>query len=128
MKDVPLSYLYLSRHIERCESIPTLHIDVGVVSHEDLHDLYLPGKAGNVQGGAAPLRDRVDLGALGQQLCYDALVTLLAGQVQRIESVLAKKKQIKLMGPEEIYVLYLATVLISSIEQMIKANSPHCMY
>ena len=90
LKDVPLSYHHLSRHIERCESVLTLHIDAGVVSHEDLHDLYLPGQAGNVQGGAAPLRDRVDRGTLGQQLCYDALVTLLAGQVQRIESSLAK--------------------------------------
>ena len=111
-KNVQLSYLYLSRHVEWSESILRLHIDAGGVSHKDLHDLVLPGEAGNVQGGVALLGGRVDLGAPGQQLRHDALVTLLAGQVQRIESVLAKKKQIKLMGPEEIYVLNLATVLI----------------
>ena len=115
--------LYLSRHVEWSESILRLHIDAGGVSHKDLHDLVLPGEAGNVQGGVALLGGRVDLGAPGQQLRHDALVTLLAGQVQRIESVLAKKKQIKLMGPEEIYVLNLATVLISSIDKIINDKS-----
>ena len=91
MEDVQLSYLYLSRHIEWGKSILRLHIDAGGVSHEDLHHLVLPGKAGNVQGGVASLCDQVDLGAPGQQLCYDALVTLLAGQVQRIETSLAKE-------------------------------------
>ena len=122
-KNVQLSYLYLSRHVEWSESILRLHIDAGGVSHKDLHDLVLPGEAGNVQGGVALLGGRVDLGAPGQQLRHDALVTLLAGQVQRIESVLAKKKQIKLMGPEEIYVLNLATVLISSIDKIINDKS-----
>ena len=98
------------------------------MSHKDLHDLVLPGEAGNVQGGVALLGGRVDLGAAGEQLCDNALVPLLAGKVQRIESVLANKKQIKLMAPEEIYGLNLATVLISSKDKMIKANSPHCMY
>ena len=77
-------FLYLSRHVERCESILRLDIDAGGVGHKDLHHLVLPGKAGNVQGGVALLRCRVNLGSPGEQLGHNALVTLLARKVQRI--------------------------------------------
>ena len=80
--------LDLSRHVEWGESILRLHVDAGGVSHEDLHDLVLPGEAGDVQGRVALLGGGVDLGAPGQQLCHNALVTLLASKVQRIESIL----------------------------------------
>ena len=113
-------HFYLSRHVERCETILRLHIDAGGVSHEDLHHLVLPGEAGDVQGGVALLRGRVDLGTPGKQLCHDALVALLAGQVQRIESVLAKKS-IKSNGSGRNFLCCLKHVKI-----MIKLNSPHC--
>ena len=84
-------FLHLSRHVERCESILRLDIDACGVRHKDLHHLVLPGKAGNVQGGVALLRCRVDLGSPGEQLGHNALVTLLTRQVQCIEAVLAKQ-------------------------------------
>ena len=59
--------------------------------HQDLDHLVLAGEAGDVQGGVALLRRRVDLRAPRQQLRDDALVPLLAGKVQGVESVLGKE-------------------------------------
>ena len=59
--------------------------------HQDLDHLVLAGEAGDVQGGVALLRRRVDLRAPRQQLRDDALVPLLAGKVQGVESVLAEE-------------------------------------
>ena len=83
--------LYLGRHVEWCESILRLNVDTGGVSHKDLHHLVLPGEAGDVQGGVALLRRRVDLRAPRQQLRDDALVPLLARKVQCVESVLEEE-------------------------------------
>ena len=58
---------------------------------QDLDHLVLAGEAGDVQGGVALLRRRVDLRAPRQQLSDDALVPLLAGKVQGVESVLGKE-------------------------------------
>ena len=58
---------------------------------QDLDHLVLAGEAGDVQGGVALLRRRVDLRAPRQQLRDDALVPLLARKVQCVESVLEEE-------------------------------------
>ena len=58
------------------------------MSEEDLDHLELAGQGADVEGGVPLLGRRVDLGAPGKQILDYQNVTLLAGQVQGVQTVL----------------------------------------
>ena len=58
------------------------------MSEEDLDHLELTSQGADVEGGVPLLGRRVDLGAPGEQVLDYQHVTLLAGQVQGVQTVL----------------------------------------
>ena len=58
------------------------------MSEEDLDHLELAGQGADVEGGVPLLGRRVDLGSPGEQILDYQHVTLLAGQVQGVQTVL----------------------------------------
>ena len=83
----------LGGEVERGEPILGLHIDTRVVSEEDLDHLELAGQGADVEGRVPLLSRRVDPGAPGQQVLHYEHVTLLTGQVQRVQTVLKGERE-----------------------------------
>ena len=85
--------ILLGGHVQRGEPILGLDIDTRVVSEEDLDHLELAGQGADVQGRVPLLGRRVDLGAPGEQILHYEHVTLLTGQVQRVQTVLKGERE-----------------------------------
>ena len=85
--------ILLGGHVERGEPILGLDIDTRVVSEEDLDHLELAGQGADVQGRVPLLGRRVDPGAPGEQVLHYEHVTLLAGQVQGVQTVLKGERE-----------------------------------
>ena len=75
-------------HVQRCEPILGLDIDASRVSHQDLDNFILAGKARNVQRCVAFLGGRVNLCSSAKKFSDNCLVAFLACQVQGIEAIL----------------------------------------
>ena len=58
------------------------------MSEEDLDHLELPGQGADVEGGVPLLGRRIDIGAPGEQVLNYQHMTLLAGQVQGVQTIL----------------------------------------
>ena len=63
------------------------------MSQEDLDHLELAGQGADVQGRVTLLRRCVDPGAPGEQVLHYEHVTLLAGQVQGVQTVLKGERE-----------------------------------
>ena len=58
------------------------------MSEEDLDHLELAGQGADVEGGVPLLGRRIDLSAPGEQVLNYQHMTLLAGQVQGVQTIL----------------------------------------
>ena len=101
------------------------------MSEEDLDHLELAGQGADVEGGVPLLGRRIDLSAPGEQVLNYQHMTLLAGQVQGVQTVLKVERVFnEPINSERFRTYCIAGVDVDTIleilQDLLRVSSPRC--